>query len=510
MCIVVYFDPDAEMQSPENGRNDRYMWFRSVTSLLVLALLWTVSLHAAPLETEGSVSSPLENATESAAAPLLSRLPEPRSMPNSAHPCLNAGAVLAAIERRRKETGYIFHRYQNEAGGYRLYPFSYSSEDPEKTVFFLLTSIPWGTLRSWFLEEMHLTEFDGKCQLKQVRRYAFTPSEDLTIYQAAQVMHATWKSYLEKVIRLERGGEKDSVAKVLAWPDPLMYRPEYLALLPRVPFEKLRPGDVAYDEEGRFVIARSDAHAFNSRGKAFHAFVRTSFGWKHLDLKSSRDLDWRRPVAEYWEGRPARFNTVGGHDCDGDGLFSGMDACPCCAEDYVGECQTDGCPSGLKMEGNLKLRAQLSLGAAYVHPEAMGLLEGGVSLHHPDIGFNLAVGLLHNFTQTSYGYSLQARFLFPALTRPRYPIEWYVGAGILVVNSFYKDAEHLPSRFYLGKTGLDWILLDRPRTRLALDIGAFAGVRQRSIAYISGAEKKTEESTLPSGGAQLSLRWDFR
>lgn len=213
---------------------------------------------------------------------------------------------------------------------------------------------------------------------------------------------------------------------------------------------------------------------------------------------------------EYWEGRPSKFVTIGGHDCDHDGIHAGMDACPNCAEDYIGECESDGCPSKLKLEGNVSPGLQLSLGGLYSYPLANAITEAGLALYHSRIGFNLTVGFVHNFTDTQLGMALQSRFLFPDLTRDFVPLEWYIGASAITINTFYLGGDKKPSRLYLGRTGIDWVLIDLENHRLALDFGGYLGAYQRTVSFITGARKETQEETTVTGGALLFLHYDIR
>ncbi|RJO69006.1 MAG: hypothetical protein C4523_06515 [Myxococcales bacterium] len=481
---------------------------RIIRTILLLTVTLAMTLAVFPLPPVFAADEALQIDSASASS-LLSQLRVPPPKSGNPHPCLAPGAVLKALEMRQSQTDFTFHRYLDEQGAWRLWPFAYSSKSPGETVFYVVTSISWGNMRSWFLEEMNLAELDGQCVIKQTRRYGFAPSEDLTVFQAASVLFSSWKSYMEKISRLERATEWVSMHDLLAWPDPLMYSPEYLALLPETSFEKVRQGDIALDSSGRFVVARAGHDYFEARRESFWAFVQTQKGWEKLSDETLSKLTWRRPVAEFWEGRPTRFNTVGGHDCDHDGFHAGMDSCPCCAEDGEDPCATDGC-SCTGGKGGITPGFQSAVGLLYSHPEVMGLVEGGLSLSHPRVSFSLTLGLVHNLDRTRLGLGIHGRFLFPFLTRPKFPIEWYLGASSVSLNEHYAGDQPNPVRIYLGRTGIDWVFYESEHHRLALDAGIALGARQRTVSYIKGAREERNQETAFSGGLGLMLRWDAR
>lgn len=130
-----------------------------------------------------------------------------------------------------------------------------------------------------------------------------------------------------------------SPVDLIAWPDAEMYTENYIGLLPEVPLKDTRPGDIAwYKDKGKcksgcltFITHAQeyfDKHNLTFFAAVYEANPTTPFNLKHwqvISKSTAGELHWRRPVREYWEGRPTNFVTIGGHDCDFDGIYSGMD-----------------------------------------------------------------------------------------------------------------------------------------------------------------------------------------
>ncbi len=457
------------------------------------------------------------------------------------HPCLVPGAVLDALERNSMATKYIYHRYDDERGAYRLIPYMYSKdfrpikysdtlESTNDTVFYVLASIPWGKMRSWFIQEMHLMEKDNLCQVVLYKKYGFTPSEDLSIYQASQVLHSAWRSYMQKILSLRNADNTVTAQDVLAWPDPLMYTRKYIKMLPQVEdFTRIRQGDIALDGEDRIVFAPFSAEYFEKKEialdgerqilfptsstkhherneKEFFGYRITDQGLKVVDKKDCLSLKWYRPVAEFWDGRPTDFVTVGGHDCDGDGIHSGMDSCPYCAEDYIGQCESDGCPSKIKVT-DVRPHYQAGFLTILGYWVQSGFIVTGFGMAHPTLSFEIngAVGV-DDGPRLCYGGEFLLKLSKLSFLDNR--IEPIIGAFAMIGNQRTGEGGQ-DWRLYAGLNGgLEGLIYTWYNIELKAVVSGYFGIERREgppFLDSKGIERRTLFN-YPDGGVMLGIK----